>query len=943
MTPPAPSAGPTGETPTPPPAHADGPAEQVRRLLAAGKCKQAVELAKDEHKLRPTPQSEQLLVDAYVCRIEQFEDKGAFEDARVLLKVVADRFPAHRGRFAVPAARAAAAEGKVADLVAPLADPNVTADARAAIEAAVRRELVDLAGLVGTSALPPGHPLKAGAAAVWRAFQAVTAGPVTDEQIALPEISHRSPLAGWKLLVRALAAFYRDDDAGCRRALEGIGTDTAVRRLVPVVTALAEHKALPPGPAGALQAKVAPGDRPLKEAVANFEKALTANSTSRLKRAIRDACAACRASHPDRYERLRQHISVRCVMEGVPAADVLDAMGPARRDAYFWRLLARGMEQRANPEMAAVNWERFARHAVHEKQFAANSPEAAMVYLQAAGLVARLPAAELAFVRNQRHGRSVLVEMYKGQPPEVAALAPKSDADVFRRALDPGWLFRQSAEIYPDAETFRQWHAWAQDANLQPKEVEDIAKFWRQKVPRDVKAPLLLSTLAEQRNALKLALTHLADAEAIDALHPAVRKARLRLTLSTAWRHFKARKPHLVEQDLAELAAVPAMAEGDRPALLTAMRAAWHAVRGDKPAADREYADLAGRVGPLAATALLDSIEYTARLGDVGGWPGDHPEPTAADPDPRAVAEAEARLMVLGTDLNLHILRPRAWSPLVNEVLRQVPCPLPPAGVSAIGRAAAGRGDREQAYLASAALLDFGEFSRAAAASGPAAARALLLRAKSLPAWAHARVTQCLRAAADLARQAHDPDLIAEVSAEVDHDPRTQRAMARGRGLGDEVLADVLKAEREARAFPKGPADADRHVVAVANEAGPGGAFEDGADQDDEAGGGPFDEDYDDEDDNGPFPRGIPGLPKGLPRSAMPVVAELIEQYGRLPSPEELMQTDPAMAVRLMMTVEGINIDLNPGMLNELLNELGRRPPGFGGGGGGRRKKKRRR
>src|SRR5205085_128752 len=158
-------------------------AHNVGRLLAAGKCKQAVELAKEEHKRWKSPESERLLVDAYLCRIDQFEQKGAVEDARVLLKLVHDRFPAHRGRFAALEARAAAAQGRVDELVAPLARENVTEEVRSAVESAVRRDLIDLAALARCAALSEHHPLRLGAAAAWRAFQAATSGPVTEEQI----------------------------------------------------------------------------------------------------------------------------------------------------------------------------------------------------------------------------------------------------------------------------------------------------------------------------------------------------------------------------------------------------------------------------------------------------------------------------------------------------------------------------------------------------------------------------------------------------------------------------------------------------------------------------------------------------------------------------------------------------------------------------------------
>ena len=59
---------------------------------------------------------------------------------------------------------------------------------------------------------------------------------------------------------------------------------------------------------------------------------------------MRDAVTAARTTHPQAVERLRQHISVRSVMAGLPAEVIIKGMGTSRKDAYFWRLLARGME-----------------------------------------------------------------------------------------------------------------------------------------------------------------------------------------------------------------------------------------------------------------------------------------------------------------------------------------------------------------------------------------------------------------------------------------------------------------------------------------------------------------------------------------------------------------------------------------------------------------------
>src|SRR5207249_3064361 len=98
------------------------------------------------------------------------------------------------------------------ELVAPLNDPDLPAERRVAIEQAIAREVYDLAALAGCPVLPVEHALRQSAAALMRAFVAATATPSTEEELALPEVSRRSPLAPWKLLVRAIGHFYRLED-----------------------------------------------------------------------------------------------------------------------------------------------------------------------------------------------------------------------------------------------------------------------------------------------------------------------------------------------------------------------------------------------------------------------------------------------------------------------------------------------------------------------------------------------------------------------------------------------------------------------------------------------------------------------------------------------------------------------------------------------------------
>ena len=101
-------------------------------------------------------------------------------------------------------------------------DPSLPAEKQAAVAARVRRDVVDLRGLAECPALAPDHPWRAAAAALHQAFEAVTTGPVGEDALALPEVSRSSPLAPWKMLVRAIAAWYRCDDAMCEKCLAAV-------------------------------------------------------------------------------------------------------------------------------------------------------------------------------------------------------------------------------------------------------------------------------------------------------------------------------------------------------------------------------------------------------------------------------------------------------------------------------------------------------------------------------------------------------------------------------------------------------------------------------------------------------------------------------------------------------------------------------------------------
>ncbi len=917
---------------------------EVQRLLNGGKCKQAVELAKTHYKQLDTAESRHLLVQAYLAHIAEFQHKGMAEEAQTLLSLVLQRFPSERQQLEKVEVVAAATAGRLADLLRPLTSEQTSPETRSLIEAAVRRHVRDLPALAACGALPPEHPLRLGAAAIWRAFLAVTSGPVTDAEIELPELSRRSPLAAWKMLIRAIFAYYRHDDPGCLRALDAIPADAAIANIAAALRAMAEGKKPAAGVAAALFNRVVSADQGLLAAITQLESAYDSYDLSHLHGSIRHAVRACAQSRPELLDRFRQHISMGCFLRDVPFAAVVPVLGITVKNAYFWRLLARASESRGFESGAAMYWERFLRHAVDEQMFAESSMEAATVWLHIAELLSRLSPSEIGAAWAAWTTSGTIVEYYNNQPKEIAALRPKSVEQLANDLLEPGRPFQRAAAIRPELEVFQQWWNWAEKFDLPAKQMEDIALQWNRSRPRDARPLVILSALAEQRNALSLALKRLGDAEAIDPMNHQVRQARVRVTLSIAWRHFADAKSHLVEKDLADLAAMPGMNEGDRGAVLESMRGAWHALRGDHAAAAAALNSVIDRMGEIAAPVLHESIRKMAKLID-------EKEPLAVlridDAPPIEFVLASARVLRIAHDLKLKLWQPTAWTPLVGEVLRQRPCPLNDSDLLVLGREAASQSQWEIAYAGSSAGLE-------RSASPASIARFLLLRARTLHAsWHTPRTTQCLRAALELARQAHDDELIRDVFAAIDRDPFTRRIIAgsrNGQGMAEEVLQLVLKTEQRATSFPRSPSDSDSFVVEAAEPEMRGlfGAFNDDSDWDSEDEEGDYfhDDDDDDDEEAGLFDLGA-SPPSAAPFEVHPppkINPRGQPTRGGGAEPDNFLP-DPTKIIESMANAMGHKV--SPAELRAMADELrnaigGGGIPGRGTGGQSKRKKRRR-
>ncbi len=348
-------------------------ADEIKRLIAKGKSKAAVSKAKLYHKSLGTDKSEMILVDAYAARIRELIAKGYIVEAKTLLEMVRGRYNCPDHLLAEINGVIAVREGRVDELVRSLDDPGISPEKRTALEKIIKNELVDLNLLAQSKAISSGHPLKTGALAVAEVFAKVTSGFAQDEEIALPAISRRSPLAPWKMFIKSLACFYRHDDEICEKYLQAVDPESAPGRLVPLMREMVAGQSNGNHGENSLIVleKVTGNSKKIRDALRMLDNALDANKPRKLFQAVRNAVNICQQSCPELIERLKQHISIRSWMLAVDPEDVNRALGgPSLKNAYFWRLHARAADIKGKSLWACAMLEEFRKHALHEGWFA---------------------------------------------------------------------------------------------------------------------------------------------------------------------------------------------------------------------------------------------------------------------------------------------------------------------------------------------------------------------------------------------------------------------------------------------------------------------------------------------------------------------------------------------------------------------------------------------
>jgi hypothetical protein len=729
-------AGPRQEAPEP-----AAPRAQVEELLARGKTRDAVEAARQLYKQTRSADAEALLVDAYAARIRGLIGSGLAREARELASLVVERHPGMRARI-LPLVQesAARAGGDLGPLLAAIA--SAEGAARRELERTLRRVIVDPRALAEHPALPEGDPLRQAARAAGEVFAAVTAGPLPESALArLDAVARHSPLAPWKLLVRAIDAYYRRDDAAVLANCSAIAPDSAPARLVPALSCLAGHAPGAERPTlaeGALLDRVGGGRARFGASLAELSAALGVKDPRRAATAARDLAEAAMSAPPAFRATVAATLLTRWLRLGLNPQPLMTALVRGRRDLDTQRQLALAFERVGAWEAAIPTWDAY----LHTAQQAGAVPRAgrepSRVLLRMAELIPEDVEEMLDFAMAEDEAE--LAELIRtGEVPDC---------------FDRGRLLDRARAADPDARVFRALvaHWKARDE----RRAEGEARAWRAEHPRDLEPLLFLARAAEQRGAERTALELLAEAERIDRVNPEVRRGRFRVLLSSAERHVREGTLDLALEDIGRLAGEPEAAERDRPAYVAALR--WAAARraGDSASAAAIEHDLGARLAnPLLVDLLLASVAQNLGL-DAAAQPRRSPARATAGTPRLQTIEAVAR----GADLMRGLERPLG---VPEDLLARIELNArgAPAGhLHSICTLALRLNRASLAYAASGAGLEL---------DSALVHRFLLARGRALVAAVplgceFERARRCLRAARTLANRVRDTEAAREAT-----------------------------------------------------------------------------------------------------------------------------------------------------------------------------------
>lgn len=775
---------------------------RIRQLMEAGKPREALDQAKAHHKRYQSAESRRLLVDVYAARLTDMMSRGFLGEAGPLLDLVWERYPDAHPLFSPLRRRLALLKGDLNSILASLIAPDISDEERHETLEFLRRELHALGPLASASALPADHPLRTGARLLIDALGRVTSGPVTEDDLAsLRDIPRRGPLAPWKALVHAIAAFYGGQPEECRRWIGMIASDTPPARAIPALHSLLDATPPPEGsPASAaLLRSVLPAGGLLREKLAALEQVFTQKTTSKIAAAVREVLKACRDAFPDECEALKQLISVRVFLEQGASVQVREGFGnkPALRDPGYWRLAANGADGVLPVGPQILLWGEFYKHAVAKELIRPGSLVDAAFWRRIASLLEKTP--DLGPPPSDISWE-ILDSHYAGQPDSIRRIGGAPRFQLEPDLFDLSACYRRICAVEPTSREYDRWIAEELRKGQKPDyaRMESIAEEWSRAFPHDSAPLLYLMDWAEKRNALKKALGFVERAEAADPMNPKVRGARFRLFVSMFLRHLNQGKPALADKDLEQLEGSGEVVEGERPLVVAGLRVLREQAHKRDAGVETEWSRLVELSGGSKILARF-LVEELARLIGKDLPLDDVPLPFSAKRG--EVVRSAARVCRLLEGIGLPAVLPSgSHTDLISDI-KASGADVPPDHLQALGMALF-RGKWLEAlyHVASCGLRKdepwWGIF--------------LFLRARSFSFQYMIRRVNCLTAAAAMARRDRNTPLLDEI-VESTRQQRTgfgsrqsleETALEKHRDVPMDVVRKVVEYELSKPAYP---------------------------------------------------------------------------------------------------------------------------------------------
>ena len=797
----------------------------IGKYLAAGDSKSAVKLAKRFYAKQESPEAEELLVKAYMARIESMRARGLYVEADAIAENVELHHPSFSNQLEGVRLSLAAGAGNLDKIATVLNEPSLSPQRQKMVDSAIYGYLTNIQALANCDAIAADHPLRVAAGALFEAMESVTSGPVESAELSLPEVSRRSPLAAWKYLVRAIGSFYRGDDQQCREYLDRIdllaesqarGCDTlcdgskagvsapvytpACMELAVLLRAMIDDPdqaaCKRKGPVFELVTSVVKhDDLPLRRALKELDTAFRGEYLQDVIQAVRHTVTTCRRYQPLLLDKIKHHVIVTCLRHGMSLGKLTAAMGGIPRiNAYFWRLFAHDVENNQREEFACLFWEQFRKHAVQEGIFSEQGPETVAVYLHMIELLQRIPPDELKNVQvsfaEKAIAHDLLQAFYVNQPEELKALGPQQGDKSTKYFLYPERIFEQICSQHVDSEIYSRWVQYVTYDNQDQKVINKVLERWHEAIPDDSRPLLLLAEAARLRKAFTKALQYLDKAEKCDALNPKVKRARLKMWVSKAGAHLKQKKPHLVEKDCLELDAIPQCQEGDKPAFIVGLRWLAAAQAGNKQAQQecrKKIQDILGNDFDSEIFLMCIQSEYDFKVGKI-----------PKIPKGRALHDSQGRYCLICEEMGLQpdlSLTTEVYKTLKSELSKKT-IDTATDRMLALGRVLA-RDNFNEAKRILFALSGHG-----LRMGSQNEANFLFLRGQSLPYFLSERKKECFAVVAELARRQRNMELAAQA---IDCYRRQSCSF-----WGDDkvtasegMIADILDEEKKAKNFPE--------------------------------------------------------------------------------------------------------------------------------------------